>query len=542
MKALRWSSPLLVAGLALALFLPSLEFHPSLVDRGWNPHPVGMSVPFERREPSLVRLVAGLLHEGSPRERSPARCVDVGIHAAGAATLTGVLLMAGATTAPAVIAGALFAVHPATIDAVVRGGRRGERLAVALFLVALAFYVRYARKALAGGSYLAALLFYVAATTTHPVTATGFVVFALFDVWPLRRLGGNEAPGGDGSAARLAAEKVPFIVVAGLGWAFNLVMGDPRALGLATSRPPLDAAFVFLSSFGSALTAALAALPADVLLAPPAVSRACLALVLVVFVTRWAMAHLADAPWMAVGWLWGLALLLPEVVRVAGDAGAITAPSAYPALPGLAIAFAWALERRAGRILPALSSAIVATLFAVSLVALPSWRDDTAIAEKASRGRAAVEGLLLAAAASVDPSLRVPILEDAAEKAPGRADVQAALATAFCDLGDEAAAAGHARRAARNKPSSLAARRALACSLALLGREGEAATIWEELIETARDAESMRRLGSLRLAGGDARAAAEHFRNALLYRPDDAAAAEGLARALAVINRDAGAP
>ncbi|MFT4572802.1 MAG: Flp pilus assembly protein TadD [Candidatus Binatia bacterium] len=554
-----WS--LAVGLLAAAVFAPSLAGGPSLLDHRWNPHPVGMSVPVERSESSLARMSRSLDHAAAPHsdgatgfddaeaaqaENTGARRINLALHSANSTALALVLSRATVGGWPAIAAAALFAVHPATIDVVARSGRRGELLATFLFLIALGCYVSYANSD-SGGTYLLALLAYVCAVTTHPIVVLGFVAFAIVDLWPLGRLSAQEPAQEPAEGhtppdpARLGAEKVPFVVVAGLGWAFTLIMGDPRALSLATSRTPIDAIATALAGLGRSLIGLVAALPADVLTRSASWPLAIVAGLVAIVLTTFTMRSLARSPWLAVGWLWFVALSAPELLRVAGDAGAIVAPTTYAALPGAAIALVWTLKNRMPRAAPILCIVIVCLVGARTWSALPWWDNDFAIAKRAAQSGAPIEAGLLAAEAATrngQPARTTDELHAALELAPESSPVHAAVAINHANQQRFAPALRHARRAVELDPMGIVARRALAVALERNGEPDKALTIWRELQIETRDATATAELGAASLRDGDPSAAVDLYRSALSFDDRNAEIFFGYGKALNAIRLD----
>ncbi|MFH0980235.1 MAG: tetratricopeptide repeat protein [Planctomycetota bacterium] len=121
----------------------------------------------------------------------------------------------------AALAGALFGLHPITLEAVAWIAERKTLLAAFFALGSLIVYVRYVSKS-DWKRYSACLALYVLALLSKPSATPLPVLMLLLDYWPIRRLG-----------RRAIVEKLPFLVVAGI-FAVITVISQSRALGITT--------------------------------------------------------------------------------------------------------------------------------------------------------------------------------------------------------------------------------------------------------------------------------------------------------------------
>ncbi|MEA2735293.1 MAG: hypothetical protein QOE14_1744, partial [Humisphaera sp.] len=126
------------------------------------------------------------------------------LHATAAVTLLLVLYRAtGALWASAAVA-ALFAWHPLHVQSVAWVAERKDVLSGLLFFLTLAAYVHYARRQTVG-RYLGLLVLAAAALLAKPMLVTLPFVLLLLDYWPLRRQ--ERWP-------RLIVEKLPLVAMA----------------------------------------------------------------------------------------------------------------------------------------------------------------------------------------------------------------------------------------------------------------------------------------------------------------------------------------
>lgn len=118
-----------------------------------------------------------------------------------------------ARAATALLAAALFAPHPLRVESVAWATERRDVLSAAFVLGALAAWVVRATARRPGAWYAASLgLFGLALLSKAQATVPA--VLLVLDVYPLRRLGGTTPAEKARGLARLAVEKVPFLLLA----------------------------------------------------------------------------------------------------------------------------------------------------------------------------------------------------------------------------------------------------------------------------------------------------------------------------------------
>lgn len=129
----------------------------------------------------------------------------------------------------ALAAGAVFGVHPQTVEVVAWVVERKTLLATLFALGALLCYVRYARRG-GWGVYVAAAVCYVLSLLAKPTTTMVPVVMLLLDVWPFRRIG-----------RRAVMEKIPLFVITAVSIVVTII-SQASAAGLrdTTERGPLS--------------------------------------------------------------------------------------------------------------------------------------------------------------------------------------------------------------------------------------------------------------------------------------------------------------
>jgi tetratricopeptide (TPR) repeat protein len=300
-------------------------------------------------------------------------------HAANSALVFLVLMrMTGAVWRSACVA-ALFAAHPAHVESVAWVSERKDVLNSFFCLLSIWAYVRYAANANCQLSIInyqlwLCVVFFALALMAKPMAVTLPCVLLLLDFWPLGRVSRS-------SLARLFIEKTPMFALSAVWcgitvWAQGVGQAVASEADLSISErimhtPIAYLDYVRLLVFPWHLSAYY---PYDhhVSLMRAAASGAALALM-----TWLALAGARQRPWLAVGWLWFLGMLVPVIglVQVGGQGWA----DRYVYLPsiGFFVAVVWAGAEWASRhpavklLVPLLGAALVA----VTSVEIPYWHD-----------------------------------------------------------------------------------------------------------------------------------------------------------------------
>ena len=107
---------------------------------------------------------------------------------------------------------AVFAIHPLRVESVVWIAERKDVLSGLFFVLTVAVYVRYARRAWSIGRYLLVALTFAFALMCKPMVVTLPFVLLLLDYWPLRRFTLSR---GDLIPWRCIIEKIPLVALSG---------------------------------------------------------------------------------------------------------------------------------------------------------------------------------------------------------------------------------------------------------------------------------------------------------------------------------------
>jgi tetratricopeptide (TPR) repeat protein len=314
------------------------------------------------------------------RDASGALLLNAALHALGSVLL---LLafhrLTGRLAASAFVAG-VHAVHPLHVESVAWAIERKDVLSGAFFAALLWQYARYV-EAPTRGRWIAACVCLGLGLLSKPMLVTAPFVLLLLDAWPLRRL--------DREAVR---EKTPMFALVALVSVLTLnSQASTGALAFGRSLSLAERA-------GNALVSTVAYLrdafwPTHLAAYYPhpgaslgfgAVIGAALALGAASAV---ALGLRRRAPWLLVGWLWYLGMLVPVIGLVQVGLQARADRYTYLPLIGISLALSFsadALARSAvaRRVAAAVGAACVAALAAGASMQVEFWRDSRALYER----------------------------------------------------------------------------------------------------------------------------------------------------------------
>jgi tetratricopeptide (TPR) repeat protein len=285
---------------------------------------------------------------------------NVLLHAASSVLLFLVLLRMTGDLWPSAWVAAVFAIHPLHVESVAWLAERRDVLSGLFFMLTLGAYALYAeRPSLA--RYLAVAGCFALGLMSKPMLVTVPFLLLLLDYWPLdrfRQAAGTSSPAESTSwlgrlpvGWRLLVEKIPLMALAAVScgivlsthvtmrpdaYAERLSLGTPLANALVSYAAYLSQSFypVDLSAYYTH--------PGNHL---PIASVAG-ALVLLMGITALAIYGWRRWPFLPVGWLWFLGMLVPVIGLVPNGPHARADRYTYLSQIGLSIALAWGVWLR----------------------------------------------------------------------------------------------------------------------------------------------------------------------------------------------------
>jgi tetratricopeptide (TPR) repeat protein len=313
------------------------------------------------------------------------------LHAANAVLLFLLLWRATGSTWPSLLVGALFALHPLSVESVAWAAERKNVLSMLFFLLALHAYDRYV---LTGRRHLylwVAVLFSLG-LMTKPQIVTLPCVLLLWDYWPLQRMGAATAAGGLPAACRprsfffLVCEKMPLFVLAAADSVVAVVAQRAGNAVRTAAEVPVSARLEngvvsYVRYIGKALWPSqlvpMYPHPGNSLPGWQVAGAAMLLLLLSALVLHW-----RDRRYLFVGWFWFLGTLVPMIGIVTVGEQAMADRFTYIPLIGLFLAVVWTLDAVASeRRIPSawLAGAAVLVVFILGCLTyrqIGFWRDD----------------------------------------------------------------------------------------------------------------------------------------------------------------------
>jgi tetratricopeptide (TPR) repeat protein len=298
---------------------------------------------------------------------------------------------------PSAFVAAVFALHPLHVESVAWASARKDVLSGLFFMLALLAHERRVRGAHPWAWSAALVAAFALGLLAKPVVVTLPCVLLLLDEWPLRRLRAGPGRGFDAARVRGALlEKLPLFALAALASGVTLVAQRAGGALQLLERYPLgvrltnglDAGVGYLAKtfWPSGLAVfyphAHGGLPAW---------RVALAALLLAGVSAWVLRALRRRPYLAVGWLWFLGMLVPVSGLVQVGQAAMADRYTYLPLIGLSIMVAWGVqdlcERRPAWVALARRGAVlaVALLAVATAVQVRTWRDSRSLFEHALR-------------------------------------------------------------------------------------------------------------------------------------------------------------
>jgi tetratricopeptide (TPR) repeat protein len=495
------------------------------------------------------------------------------LHAAATILLFRMLLELTNSLWPSAFASALFAVHPLRTESVAWVSERKDVLSGLFFVLAIIAYARFARPPRSLFYYFASLALFACGLMSKQMVVTLPCVLLLLDWWPLGRLNAdstNSQPDALSSnsnrnplptlVVRCLLEKLPFFALA-IGGCCVTIFSQRDEISSSFHLSPqirvanaLVAYMTYIRQFF--LPVNLAALYPHLGDSLPTwkVGAAFAALLAI---SGLAIASRSQRPYLLVGWLWFLGMLVPVIGVV--QVGRQSMADRYTYLPqiGLCIAVAWGAAEMARflsvsrRTLAICGVAVFAVLIYCSWRQSSYWQNAETLWTRtiACTDKNSTAYICLGAAlndqnkvneAIAQYSLAIDVLsEELAKNAQNKqamldeAMARQKLGVALAKLDRNVEAVQQFEMALQLKPNEASIQNDLGNVLVKQGKTNDAISHFEQALEGDSALNAHTNLGFILFKQGQFAAAIGHYQAALRIEPTNALVHHNLANALA---------
>jgi hypothetical protein len=309
---------------------------------------------------------------------------NVILHALNAGVLFLVLRRLTGCTGRSAAVALLWALHPLRVEPVSWVTARKDMLSGLFFFLSLTAYTRYALTESRAWYWLTLGAFALGMATKPMLVTTPFVLL-LLDAWPLGRMrSAADLP-------RLVWEKTPFLV---LGVVFSaatvFAAADVGATHSLDTHPVSQRVATALVGYGAylRLTVWPSGLAAPYLLGPRPPWQPAAGAAVLVAITVLVLMERRRAPYLTVGWLWFVGMLVPVCGLLQSGTQAYADRFTYLPHVGLLIALVWGAADLAERVrVPAAAMGVLVVLLAVGCAVqcerlIPNWRSTRALWER----------------------------------------------------------------------------------------------------------------------------------------------------------------
>jgi protein O-mannosyl-transferase len=432
------------------------------------------------------------------------------------ATLLLFLALQQMTRAPwrSAFVAAVFAIHPLRVESVAWIAERKDVLSGVFFMLTLLAYARYVR-APSLGRYLLVAAACAFGLMSKPMLVTLPFVLLLLDYWPLGRYSERpvarplaNAPEGHGRGALsarlswvpLLVEKIPLIALAAASSVVTL-FAQKSAVGFTEQLPVVsrinNAIVTYVlyiwQMFWPTKLAVFYPHPENRL----PLWQIIVALVILVGITTGSIAVRKQRPYLLVGWLWYIGMLVPVIglVQVGWQGHA----DRYTYLPqiGLYIMISWvvvdftALWHRQTEILIACAAIVIAALGWWAWVQTSYWRNSETLFRHAlavTTNNDVAEnnlGIVFLRQGKLDDA--ISLLQAAVDLRPDNSPAHENLAKAFLQKGEVSDALVHYRRLLELQPDNIEVHNIVGTVLVQQGRVREGVEEWQKVLAIQPD-------------------------------------------------------
>ena len=431
----------------------------------------------------------------------------------------------------ALVAG-VFAVHPLHVESVAWIAERKDVLSAFFAMLTLWLYARYSEDS-KPVRYVVMAVAFALSLLAKPMAVTLPFVLILLDIWPLRRWNG---------LSEEIREKAPLFAMSAAVSVITLLAQQRTGATVTLTRLPFadrlaNAVVAYLRYIGKAFW------PANLAMLYPLQKPTLLAVVasalILIGITTAAVLALRRCPYVLVGWLWFLGMLVPVIGLVQVGFQSMADRYTYVPLVGLSIALVWTASETVDgrpRLRQGAAAAAVLALLALSAVTYRQtqyWKDSITLFQHTiavTSGNYIIHnnlGIDLEAAGRLDEATAQ--FRQAVAAAPEYKDALNSLGAILDYKGNTVEAIPLQRRAIAADPHYANAHINLGHELSETGQTQEAfAELSEALRLEPNSALGHAYMGALLATTGKLEEARQHLQDALRLTPENAIALSNL--------------
>jgi tetratricopeptide (TPR) repeat protein len=431
----------------------------------------------------------------------PHHLVNVGLHTVVALLLFTFLWQSTNALWASAISAAIFAIHPLRVESVAWISERKDVLSGIFFMLTLLAYVRYVRRpAWQRMAMVAACLAF--GLMSKPMLVTTPIILMLLDYWPLNR-GQRSAVRDQRSEIRhatpswtkLLVEKIPLFALSIASIVATLIAQEV-AIGSTESLPlawRIGNALVTYVNYLRQMSWPVDLMPFYIHPEWRLTSWEIIgAIILLAGITAALFLFRRKLPFLLVGWLWYIVMLIPVIGII--QVGLQARADRYTYLPqiGVIIAVVWAIRdltslwRARAMILVPVSLAVVGSLSSLSYRQATYWHDTESrwnyTLSRSPENDVALTGLAMLEVQRGQTDDAITHYRHALALRDGNAAAHYGLGLALSQQRKTDEAIEHWQKSLEIQPDNLNARNSLGAALAGIGRTPEAVEQWQQAL------------------------------------------------------------